>query len=231
MTLRLRLHARVLLVAAAAGCGGGSDGDSQLGTGIAGGQTGEEGGAACKPVESTRLAWSERSPLGFSADELLGALGAEHSTRLTYDDGASTALTLTLERGTEGALEYQEREWMSDGSGAEIAVPECPPVVSVPVTLTFSTADVAFAEEWSFALLAENTARATASIRLDLDALRGNFTVTQVDVAEFDDVLAHLDLTLGRDGWSGMISGTATQTTGSGPDDTVSAQGFDIASF
>jgi hypothetical protein len=231
MTLRLRLDAWVVLVAAAAGCGGGSDGDSQLGTGIAGGQTGEEGGAACEPIESTRLAWSERSPLGFSADELLGALGRERSTRLTYDDGATTTLSLTLERGSEGAVEYQEREWMSDGSGAEIGVPECPEVVSTPVTVTFSTGDSAFAEEWDFALLAQSLSQATASIRLDLDTLRGNFTVTQVDPARFDDVIVYVDLALGRDGWSGTISGQATKTTGSGPDDTVSAEGFDVASF
>src|SRR3712207_6093057 len=51
-----------------------------------GGQTGEET-TGCLPVERANVAWSERSTLGFSADELLNALGSESSERLTWSDG------------------------------------------------------------------------------------------------------------------------------------------------
>jgi hypothetical protein len=228
MTSRLRTLSWVLVLAA--GCGSSGDGDSQLGTGVNGGQTGEEG-SGCKAERTTRLAWSERSALGFSADELLGALGDEQDTRLTYEDGTSTTLSLALARGDEGAVEYQERAFVSDGSGAEIAPEQCPDVVSVPVALTFSTGDQAFAEDWSLTLLAESTTSASARVEIDLEALRGNFTVTQVDPAEFDEVLAYLALTLSNDGWSGRVDGVGVQSDGSGPDDTVSATPFDIASF
>jgi hypothetical protein len=180
------------------------------------------------------LAWSERSPLGFSASELLGALGSEHDGRLTYDDGTSTTLSLALARDAARNVEFQERAWVSDNSGAEIGTAigvECPNVVSMPVVLTFSSGDGAFAEGWSITLLAESMMRATAQVQLDLNALEGSFTVTQVDPAEFDDVLAYLALTLGSQGWSGTITGQATKTTGTGPDGNSSAQMFGIANF
>jgi hypothetical protein len=213
-----------------AGCGSSGSGDSQLGTGVTGGQTGEEG-SGCKAERTTRLAWSERSALGFSADDLLGALGDERDTRLTYEDGSSTTLSMTLARDDGGAVQYQDRAFVSDGSGAEIAPEQCPDVVSVPVALTFSTGDQAFAEEWSLALLAESTTSASAQVEIDLETLRGNFTVTQVDPAQFDDVIAYLAITLAEDAWSGRLDGAGVQTSGSGPDSAVSATAFDIASF
>jgi hypothetical protein len=228
--MTLRLHSLVWVLVLAAGCGSSGDGNSQLGTATTGGQTGEEG-TGCVAERTTRLAWSERSALGFSADQLLAALDDEQDTRLTYDDGNSTTLDLTLTRGEEGSVEYQERAFRSDGSGAEIAPPECPDVVSVPVVLTFSTGDQAFAEEWSLPLLAESAALASGRVEIELGALRGNFTVTQVDPTRFDEVVAYLSLTLTDEGWSGTLEGVGIQTSGSGPDSSVSATPFDIASF
>jgi hypothetical protein len=231
MTLRPRSTGWVLL-AASLGCGSGSNGDAPIGTGInGGGQTGEEG-IGCLPVETAQLAWSERSPLGFSADEMLGTLGSEHDARLTYEDGSSTTLSLRLGRGN-AAVEYQQREWTNDDSGAEIGLVavECPDVVSIPVTLTFSTGDAAFDEQWTFTLLAETKMRATAYIPLDLDDLGGSFMVTQIDTSQFEDVLAYLALTLGSESWSGTITGQATKTSGQGSDASASEQMFDIATF
>src|SRR5437868_6929963 len=96
----------LLVLLAAAGCG--SDGSSDH-PDTPGGQTGEEG-AGCNAVESTNLAWSQRSALGFSADELLNALGAGHQARLTYANGMSTTLTLAIAR-TSGQVVLEDREY------------------------------------------------------------------------------------------------------------------------
>jgi hypothetical protein len=223
MTRRL-FSAQGLLAAVALGCG--ADTHSPDDPNVIGGQTGEET-IGCQPVQTRTLAWSERSPLGFSADELLNSLGAERDSRLTWSDGTSTTLSLALARRVNGSVEYQEREYVSDGSGAELVAPTCPDVVSIPVTLTFSTGDGKFAEEWALPLLAESATRASGFSRVELGTLEGSFTVTQIDPAQFDDVLAHVTLTLESSAWSGTLSGQAVKEMGP----SVSAQSFDIASF
>jgi hypothetical protein len=210
---------------AAAACGSdssGSDGNDPN----AGGQTGEET-VGCLPVETTNLAWSERSSLGFSADELLNSLGAERRTRLTWDDGTSTSLTMTLARAS-GAPSFQQREWTDDGSGRELAAgPDCNDVVTVPATLTFTTNDGVFAEQWPVTLLADAAGSATGFVQLDLDAVGGSFDVETIDAAEYDDVDVYVNLSFDGDAWTGTVSGQGTRAQG----DTVSATGIDIASF
>lgn len=219
----------VLSSATILGCGAGADGNADgAGPAAPGGQTGEET-VGCVPVERDALAWNERSPLGFSADELLESLGNERDARLTWSDGASTSLELGLERGG-GSVEFQRRDEVGDGSGAEIAV-ECNDVLSIPVVLSFSTGDGAFAEAWPLTLLAETSSRVSASTRIDLDALEGSFTVTELDPSEFDDVVASLSLTLGGGPWTGSLSGQALTAGTSDPDSTASATHFDIATF
>jgi hypothetical protein len=228
-----RFTAQALLAAAALGCGADSHSATQTGPSVIGGQTGEET-TGCQPVQTRMLAWSERSPLGFSADELLNSLGVERDSRLTWNDGTSTTLSLALARGASGSVEYQERDYVSDSSGAEPAAligMDCLDVVSIPVTLTFSTGDGKFAEEWALPLLAESATRATGFSEIELSTLEGSFTVTQIDPAQFDEVLAHVTLTLGSSVWSGTISGQAVKATGPSSNDSVSARSFDIASF
>src|SRR5688572_5952599 len=143
------------------GCGsdGGGSGADEPPT--PGGQTGEEG-SGCQPVERDMLAWSERSALGFSADELLNSLGSESTDRLTWSSGSGTPLTLGIERAASGSVEFQTRDFVSDGSGAELAEIVCNDVVAIPVTLSFATADGAFAERWPLTLLAESSTRVSA---------------------------------------------------------------------
>ena len=225
MTRRYRFACWVLSMAAAA-CGSdssGSDGNDPN----AGGQTGEEG-VGCLPVESTNLAWSERSSLGFSADELLNSLGTELSTRLTWKkDSSSTSLTMTLARAS-GAPTFQEREWTDDGSGRELAAgPECNDVVTIPATLTFTTNDGVFAEQWSLTLLADQVGSATTFVELDLDALGGTFDLEMIDATEYDDVDVYLTLSFEGDAWTGSIDGSGTDIQG----DYATGVGLDIATF
>lgn len=224
-----RCLALLLGASLALGCGS-DDGPDDGAPPPSGGQTGEET-FGCQPVSRDGLAWSERSPLGFSADELLAALGGEVEARLAWSEGGSTPLTLTIERQSGGSVEFQEREFVSDGSGAELAAAECGDVVAIPITLSFSTADGAFAESWPVTLLAESTARVTAYARVDVEELAGSFSVTQVDPSRFAQVIAIVDVAFADGGWSGSVSGQAISQSSGGPDGTTSATLFAIASF
>jgi hypothetical protein len=229
MTRRSTSLACLLILVAAAGCSsGGSSANSEEES--PGGQTGEAS-AGCNPVARTNLAWSERSTLGFSADEALNALGASHNSRLEYADGTSTSLALALQR-TSGQVEFQEREFTSDQSGRELAVgAECSDVLSIPVTLSFTTNDGAFIETWPLTLLADSSSTASGYLPIDLAALMGSYSVSEVDPAAFDEVVAFI--TLGFEGvtWSGNVSGQALQSDGAGSNGTSSAQNFAIGSF
>jgi hypothetical protein len=219
--------------ALAIGCGSGDGGAEDDEPTAPGGQTGEET-TGCLPVERDMLAWSERSALGFSADELLNALGSESAARLAWSTGGSTPLTLAIERAASGSVEFQTRDYVSDGSGAELAMEvatECNDVVAIPVTLSFTTADGAFAEEWPLRLFAESATRVTAFVQVDVADLEGSFTVTQVDPSRFDRVLANVQLTFTGGAWTGTLSGQGIMSGSSNPNGTTSASQFEIASF
>jgi hypothetical protein len=236
MTFRRRsLHwlarsGALLVVAALPACSGADAGSNDDdGPAPPGGQTGEED-FGCRAVETSRLAWSEQSALGFSADTLLNMLGSDApQSRLTWSDGGSTPLTLGIERAG-GDVEFQAREYVSGNSGAELAV-DCNDVVAIPVTLSFSTLDGAFAEAWPLTLLAESAARVTARVRVDPGELRGTFSVTQVDASRYDEVLLLVELTFAGDGWTGLVSGQANVAGSAGPNGSASSHPFDIASF
>lgn len=198
-----------------------------------GGQTGEENGG-CQPVEREQLAWSERSTLGFSADELLTALGGEEAARLAWSGGGGTALALRIERDTSSNVELQTRDVVSNGSGAEPAIElaiTCNDVVAIPVTLSFATADGAFAERWPVTLLAESRDRVTAAVEVDVADLEGTFTVTEVDPSHFDRVHVIAELTYADAEWTGTLAGRGVSATSSDPDGATSADVFAIATF
>jgi hypothetical protein len=239
-----RSSACLVLLAAAVACGSDDPApaanDPNADDPSIGGQTGEED-VGCLAVESRNLAWSELSPLGFSADALLSALGTERETRLDWADGSSSRLSLTLER-RDGAVAFEEREWTEASSGAEPAIAQvgsadedaiaqCNDVVSLPVTLSVATNDGAFAEQLSFRLLAESTTRATGSVTLDTQELTGSFRVTEVDPAAYDRVLVTFELTLGSEAWRGRISGQAVDDGDGSSDGTTSARLFQVGSF
>ena len=205
-----RRPALLVLVSAwtAAGCGS-SDGGS-------GGPPAE-----CEPVQSRSLAWSERSPLGFSADELLGTLGSPRETRLRQSDGTSTALSLAITRASGGSLSFQTRERQS----ASLEPEACADAMSLPVTLSFATNDGAFDETWTLELLAEGAGHATGHADVDLLTLEGSYTVTEVDPEAFDEIVGLLDIDLDASTWSGKLSGRGDSESGG------SGQRFEIGTF
>jgi hypothetical protein len=199
---------------------------------VNGGQTGEET-VGCLPVEGdTRaLAWSERSALGFSADEVLRTLGSSQEVRLTYQDGSTTTLQMEIERRDDG-VEFQNREWQDDGSGRELAMSgECNDAVVIPVTLSFSTNDGAFDESWPLELAVETATEATVFSVVNLDTLEGDFALDEAETSGLVNVQAFISLALTGDDWSGDLSGQGTRSSGSGPNSSASSQAIPIATF
>jgi hypothetical protein len=175
-------------------------------------------------VESRSLAWSEQSPLGFSADGLLRALGTEHETRLARADGTSTGLDLGLSRVSAGSVSLQRRERESTAGTPDAGTP-CGDVMTVPVSLSFRTNDAAFDETWTLELVADETDRATGRAEFDLRALAGDYRVTEVDPASFDEVVGVIEIELDATSWAGELSGEA-RNAGS-----ASTKDFDIGTF
>lgn len=224
--------ARSTLLVLALGCSADDDGANAPDTGTddpsIGGQTGEET-LGCLAVERDALAWSERSALGFSADELLGALGSERQATLTYADGTTTRLQLQLTRA-EGDLSFEQREWVDGNTGIETAAaPSCNDVVSVPATLAVITTDGAFAEQLPLRLLAESGTLANAFASLDLAELAGSYT--PADASTYGQVLINFTLVFDGDDWSGTIAGQGNSASAGSPDGVASSRNLEIGSF
>ena len=183
--------------------------------------------------ETQVLDWSEPSPLGFDADDVLAALAAEYRGTLTYADGTTTPLQLGLTRRI-GKIEY--RADVRDVSSAprpegyvsrEIA---CPSGLSFPVTLSFETDDGAFSERWRFWLLATELARATGDgYAIDLDELTGSYTMPDGD--RYDDLDAQLTATFEPERWSGSLMVGATTLLSAGADGVVMVEIVPVGTF
>ena len=187
-----------------------------------GGGGGDAPDAVCVTVASRPLVWSERSPLGFSADELLRALGSQREARLVRADGSSTALDLRVERVIGGPLSFQTNEREAADAGAA----GCRDAMSVPVTLAFASNDGAFDERWPMSLLAEGSAQALGHTdAIDLRAIDGTY-VSPVDAAESDELVGVLNIELDGMAWSGSLVGEL-RTGGL----SASSEHFDIGTF
>jgi hypothetical protein len=182
-----------------------------------------------QPSAPRSLAWSERSPLGFSADEVLAALGAQFEGRLTYADGTTTALTVGLERGS-GDVEYRESPFQDAGL-EPMGEPICFYGVLLPATLSLTTNDGAFAETWPALIVADSATAAFGGVSpVILDTLMGSYTVSELDPAQYDDVWVQLSITFKANLWSGHLSMFATKAL-YGPDGPSRVDGSDIGTF
>ncbi|MEZ4235662.1 MAG: hypothetical protein R3F59_05770 [Myxococcota bacterium] len=209
------------------GCFGPEPGD--------GGQIGDEAneGAHCEVSESTPLALDEASPGGFSAQEVLDGLEGVHEATLTYADGTTAALTVTVTATGDAAWEVQELVDEGTGGGMEPAISmTCPDVLSIGVTVGFATDDGVFAEQFDVDLQASGAGQ--ASVYVPLEGLAGTFDVWDYvpdDGLTYDDAEAWLDLQ-----WTGALAGTvhgqaSGADPGDDPDGMAWATNFDIAGF
>jgi len=196
-----------------------------------GGQIGEEG-AKCQAVQSTALALSDISPLGFSAEQVLASVGGLPVASLTWADGSATDLTTVLTMAPTAKAVFQKREWVnvSDGgsqSSANTPDPsDCPDVVDLPMQLSFSTDDGAFDDQWEVHLLA--TKADVAELSVPLTVLSGTLDLKDFAPSNTTGQLrATLEMQIQSKSPTGVIFGQATNDNGT----TASVEKFDIATI
>jgi hypothetical protein len=170
-----------------------------------GGQTGGEAGIRCTsetPVEP--LALDAPSPLGFSAAEIFQTLRSEYSGVLTYTDGSSTELTISIHY--DGSAGYA-RNCRSN---------------QALVVVNVSTADAALGESLHAPLFARSADTATVQIDLSPDAIAGSLRATRPDVA----ALSQLSFDISFDPLAAHGSLTGVTASDAGASDTLSIATF-----
>ncbi|XXX81605.1 hypothetical protein WMF30_22880 [Sorangium sp. So ce134] len=204
------------------------DGGPPVGGQIGGVQVAEDG---CDE-EKEDIGADDVSPLGFSAREALSALSGERSAPLAWAKGGST--TATVAAGELVAARFVRSTVASGGpGGAEPAIAvDCSDHLQIDVPLAFSTEDGAFDESFAVTLRVPRVDAGSFFHRIDLDALQGSYEVTEVDPAEFREVVVYLSGELTGSAVSGTIGGIAeSHPTGTGPEASVSARPFNVADF
>ncbi|MGK4003250.1 hypothetical protein WMF31_11545 [Sorangium sp. So ce1036] len=204
------------------------------GSGPQGGQIGgvyTEGGR-CEDQKQP-IGEADVSPLGFSASEVLASIAGERTAPLTWANGGSTTVTVLVGAPTAVRFVESTRVEDSDPSGVEPAFAvDCSDHLEIDVPLSFATADGAFAESLQVTLRATEAGTARFHHEFDLAALEGSYEVTEVDPSAYKEVSVYLRGTIGESAVTGEIDGTAeSHPSGSGPDATVSATLFEVATF
>lgn len=195
-----------------------------------GGQSGEDT-ITCAAVATTNLASGEDSVLGFGGDAVRGLADGVHDGVLTYDDGSTTPVHVTVSNLSGDRFEH--RDWVDPGGdtgGFETMTDmACADQVAVDAHVAFATDDGAFDEGWDTTLTAVMADAASFYANLDLAALGGSFVFP--NAAQFDSVSASMNGTFDSTGSHGSIDGQGTNTSGDGPDGTASATMVPLASW
>lgn len=190
----------------------------------------QEALTGCLPVNTTPIGLDEPTPLGITAADVLALANGEHQGQLTWDKGGSTGLTVSVTADAASAR-YVELDWQSDGSGAEPAM-ACGSVIEIDAAVGFATADGAFAESWATKLTAFEPSVVVAAASADPADIAGSYQVTEVDPAQYDELLVFFDVAFGASGTTGGVAGQGVQGSNSNdPDGSVSATRFSVASF
>jgi hypothetical protein len=163
---------------------------------------------ACDDTTSV-LTQDEPCPLGFSADDVLAVVAGPASASATWTDGGATT-TVTIQALLAGEVLYHDRSPVEDTGGPEDTGPAmgapddgCPDWLEIPITLGLTTDDGAFDESVTASIMAMDTASLWASAELDWTALGGNYTFTEIDPSEWDQVSLSVS-----SGWSaGALTG------------------------
>ncbi|WP_433936533.1 hypothetical protein AB3662_17815 [Sorangium cellulosum] len=207
------------------GCGEGNPQGGQIG--------GVHAGEGACHEEAEAIAVDAETALGFSAQDVVTALSGERSAPLTWAKGGSTTATLSLGEIVSASFVRSTTPPSSGSGGAEMALAvDCADHLQIEVPLAFSTEDGAFDETFTVKLRALQVSSASFTHRFDLDALQGTYEVTEVDPAEFREVIVYLNGNLSSTAVDGVISGVAeTYPTSDGPDGSVSARMFNVADF
>jgi hypothetical protein len=216
------LGAALLCAAVTSGCSSASEPDDD--PGMNGGQTGSET-VGCLPLSVEALEPDQVSPIGVSPNQALAPFAARERGRVRYAASGETVGYQLVIAQAEPAR-FEEREWQSDGSGAEIAI-ACDDALVVPVTVAFDTDDGAFAERWQTELSQSASGVASISARSALDALMGSYRPSASDIQDASQVRVLFDVTLLGSTLGGSIAAQIEEEHG----DAVSARELPIATF
>jgi hypothetical protein len=222
-SLLASLGAALVCATAAFGCSSADDPARDGEPGVSGGQTGSES-YGCLPVSERALAPDEATPIGVSASQALAPFAEHERGLLRYTNGETVGYRLVIEPAEPAR--FEEREWRSDGSGAEIAL-ACDDALVVPVTITLDTDDGAFTERWAAELTVSASGFSSLSVRSELDALAGSYQPDARAIENASAVRVLFNLTLLGSTLGGSLSAQIEETTGM----VVSARELPIATF
>lgn len=161
---------------------------------------------------SSPIAGDESSPLGFAPSELLDNVAKTYEDTMVWEDGTTTALTLTVTY-TDGDMFFVDSEPSQDTNGTDLAA-ICDDRLEIGVTVEFQTADGAFDESWDLKLISLVSNEASINQELDLDGLSGSYSLRALNPADYDEVKAWVTATLTSDGSQGEVSEQGSKVEG-----------------
>ena len=146
--------------------------------------------------EVTTLEPDEESPLGVSGNEVVAPIAGPLSADATWSaTGAPTTVSFAVSRSGDPVFHDLSQPEDPPEGGPDY---QCFDWLEVPVLVLFSTDDGGFDETLSASLRIDEMGGPWLSAALDWEALGGTFTFTEIDPADWDEVV--LDV---GNGWSG----------------------------
>ena len=169
-------------------------------------------------------------PSNTSPDQanMVATLEGEHAATLTWSDGTTTGLTVTISDITNPR--FQDFEVVSaSGSGPLIEI-ACVDQVVVDIQLSVVSEDGHLNETLSHTATESDGAMAPA-ISLDLTETTGTFNVLDWTEEPYERAWADRSATWGEAGIAGSIDGMGETRSGSGDEGIVMVTRIDVATF
>ena len=182
-------------------------------------------GSGCEVVEETPLALDGTTPTGVLVSNTVAILEAEHTATLTWNDGTSTGLTVTITDVSNPR--YEDYEVVAYGSGdvplIEIA---CIDQLVLDIQLSIVTEDGQLNESLAHTA-AQSDGSGSPSLFVDLTAASGSFDPAEWTDETYDRLAANLTAEWIESGIRGQIDGFGERESGQ----VVSATRVDYATF
>ena len=184
--------------------------------------------SSCEVVEETPLEMDSVTESGVSVASMVATLEGEHAATLTWADGTTTGLLVTI---TDIANpRFQDFEVVSSsGSGPLIEI-ACGDQVVVDIQLSVVSEDGHLNERLAHTAT-ESDGAMTPGISLDLTETTGTFNVLDWTDEPYDRAWADLSATWGEAGIAGSIDGMGETSSGSGDEGFVMVSRIDVATF
>ncbi len=215
-----RSFGRALLALVLVGCGdkSGNDGDDTA----VGSNSGEDTG--CVVIEETALALDGTTSSGYPVIDSVNILDGEHPADLTWNDDASSALTVTISDVSNARFQDMEVAW---GPGPAPAIDlECNDQLVFDIQVAIVTADGQLNETLS-STATQIEGETSPTIVVDLSTATGTFNVVDWTDEAFDSTSASLSAHWNENGIQGTIDGMGFSTDG----DVAMATRIDVATF